>query len=299
MMKQAYIKVFDPTFTYQLASNVGRWSALETYLRIAEGMTNVNDPNNPCPLQTSFYRYPENVVVLFELDGVFYCRTIVGGVSEGQYEVVAQREELRTFFDACGENVTVLDNDRYKLLVPTFDTVMSYVQSFETAREISEQHRQTMHEYHVRLTKLQTDFEEMRGEHLRNAYTDGVYLAEQYLITLHAVANEMKDRALVGARRCFLEDGNNVCRMFGLFVYALIHGIGKGRHLERHRRILAHAFGEMLEQLHAFVELHPTIEDDYAQYLHLPANERAKLHQLLEDEGVFEDEWGFIGGDLF
>ena len=299
MMKQAYIRVFDPTFTYGLANNVGRWRALESYLRIVQGMMDVNDPNKPCPLQTSFYRYCENLVVLCELDGVHYCRILVGGVSERQYEVLSQSEELRAFFDACGDNVTVLDNDRFKLLEPTFDAVMTYVRAFQTARDIGEQHRETMSEYHARLAKLQSDVEEVRGEHLRNVYTDGVYQAEQYLITLNAVVSDMQERALVGARRCVLNDDNNVCRMFGLFVYALIHGIGKGRHLERHRGIFSHAFGEMLQELRTFMSVHPTIEEDYAQFMHLPANEREKLHKLLESEGVFESEWGYIGDDLF
>ena len=299
MMKQAYIRVFDPTFTYDLANNVGRWRALESYVRIVQGMTDVNDPNHPCPLQTSFYRYPENLVVLFELDGVHYCRILVGGVSDRQYEVLAQSEELRAFFDACGENVMVLDNNRCKMLIPTFDTVMTYVRAFEAARNIGEQHRETMHEYHVLLSKLQKDVEEMRGTNLRNAYTDGVYLAEQYLITLNAAVSDIQDRALADARRCVLNDDHNVCRMFGLFVYALIHGIGKGRHLERHRGIFSHAFGEMLQELRTFMSVHPTIEEDYAQFLHLPAHEREKLHKLLEDEGMFADEWGSIGDDLF
>ena len=230
---------------------------------------------------------------------MFYCQTITGGVADRQYEVLAQAGELRGFFEACGSDLTVLDNDRAHALKPDFDAVLSYVQSFADARAVCEAHRESLRDYTVRLNELQNRFDDLFGEELKNAYTDGVKLAGRYLITLNALSDELGASKLVQARRCILDDGKNPCRMFGLFVYALLHGIGKGRHLQRHRRVLAGAFGEMLDELRLFMEIHPTIEEDYARYLRLPANERAKLHALLEDEGMFEKEHGYIGGNLF
>ena len=299
MQKKPYIRVFDPLFTYDRANNVGKWSALRTYLQITEGLTDLSEPGKPCPLQTAYYRYADHIAVLLERDGVFYCQTIVGGVANRQYEVLAQAGELRSFFDECGCNLTVLDNDRAHVLKPDFDSVLSYVQSFADARAISEAHRESMRDYAVKLNELQERFEDLFGKELKSAYTDSVKLAGRYLITLNAFADELGRGKLVHARRCILNDEKNPCRMFGLFVYALLHGIGKGRHLQRHRRVLAGAFSEMIDELRLFMEIHPTIEEDYARYLRLPANERAKLHALLEDEGLFDKEHGYIGGNLF
>ncbi len=156
-----------------------------------------------------------------------------------------------------------------------------------------------MHDYIANLTELQENFSDLIGDHLKNAYTDGVRVAEQYLITLNALSHEISQSALSRARGCILEDNGNKCRMFGLFVYALLYGISRGRHLHRHRRILNAAYSEMLDDLRLFMEIHSTIELDYAQFWHLPANERAKLHALLEDEGLLDKESGYIGGNLF
>ena len=298
MMKKPYIRVFDPLFTADYAHNTGRWSGLRSYLQVTKELSDITDPRKPCALQTAFYRYADNIAVLVDLDGVFYCQTIVGGVGDKLYEVLKQTDELRAFFESCGDNLTVMDNDRAHTLIPEFDNVLAYVQCFEKARLIGEEHREEIHNYAAQLRELQEQCQEMRTGMLKNAYTDGIYVAEQYLITLNAMAKEMAEQAMAPARRCILKDDAAVCRMFGLFVHALLHGIHNGRHLQRYKRILSVAFDDMLSDLRLFMEMHPNIEEEYAQYLHLPANERAKLHVLLEDEGLFGKKCGYISGDI-
>lgn len=299
MTQKPYIRVFEPVFTCDLANNVGRWDALRSYLHLTHELTDLHDREHPRPKQTAYYRYADNVAVLLERDKVYYCQTVVNGVADRLYEVLAETDDLRAFFDACGDNLTVLDNDRARMLKPDFDTVLTYVRCFADAHVICEKHDETMDEYASELHRLQDKFELLNSSEIKSEYKGCLYVAGQYMVVLRALSDELADQVISRARDCLWEDGQNVCRMFGLFVYALLNGINRGRHLHRHRRVLSHAFSEMLDELRQYLNIHPTIEEDYARFMHLPANERAKLHALLEDEGLFDKESGFIGGDLF
>jgi hypothetical protein len=293
-------KIFSLDFNYRRAERFTEpYPNLETFMRIIDRRNDENNVDETYPLSTTYYRYQENIVILYEENDVYYCLTYTNGKRDNTYEVLRQRDELEEFFERCGKNVTILENDLAFALKPKFDAVVKYAESMAKAREITNQHRNTIAYYYEKLDQFLDESKDVVKSHEKSAYNDALALLKSYTSVLDSMAYDMRNDALRYTKRCPLNDGYDTCRMFGLFVTALKYGIEKGRYTKNSRNVFNRIFREMVREMHSFMKNNEGIVDRYCQYMHLPANERAYLEYLLESEGLKNKEWGYIGDDIF
>ena len=294
-----YLRVFDPIFSYERAKHkVGEYPALSNYLRLAGELLG-RDHVGKLPLERSYYRYRPAMVILFDCLGTFYCRTVVNGEYDRQYDVLEEADALRAFFEEHAGNLTVLDNDRAREFAPEFDAVYTYVTGMTECRKMNDEHLAALREQRDRITRFREECDEALIRNVENDYAEALELMNDAADVLNDIMDTMMQKKRYFAEVNYRGDENAVARMFGLFLYALELGLGKSRHLKEHRTLLSRAFTELLNDMHVFLKEHPLIADVYADEWHLPANERAKLHHLLEQEGLFSEEWGYVGNDLF
>lgn len=299
MKNNFYINVFDPTYTYDRSVNVGKYPALRSFITLSRSVYNRSDPNCPRPSQCSYYNYSSNIAVLIEEKGVYYCQILTDGVRGEAYEVIKDKDKLSKFFSEHKDSLTVLENDLMLEFPPDFNTVLTYVKGIAEARKIINDNRDTVNEYWGILSTLQDKCEDLIKNDSSDTYKQAVTVANRYLVILNALSDKIYSETLSKTRRCRIDDGMNHCRMFGLFVYALRIGIERNRYLHRNKYILANAFSEMLQDMRLFMETHPGVVDDYCLFMHLPRNDRERLKALLQNEGLNDEKWGYIGGDLF
>lgn len=295
-----YIRIFNPIFTYDRATEHSHsWKELQSFLLLSRVQDNAPNPNYTFPLHTAYYSYCSNIAILAECDGVYYCQTVIDGKPAKIYDVLKETDALREFFENCGKDLTVLENNRAYAFLPEFKTVLLYVKNIAKARKISDEHKSTLKTFSERLTEIQESCNEFKDSPPKLTYERALKLADQYLVTLNAVSEQMISEALRYSRKCRLHDEYNNERIFGLFIYALQLGLNRDRFLHRNQKIIQSAFSEMLREMHMFMEINPNIEESYCRYMNLHANDRARLKALLEKEGLYDKNWGYIGDDLF
>lgn len=294
-----YLRVFDPVFSYERAAQkAGDYPALCAYLRLAGEMLG-RDYVGDLPLERSYYRYRPTMVILFNCLGEFYCQTVVNGQYDKQYDVLKDTEELRAFFEEHAGNLTVLDNDRAREFVPEFEAVYTYVKAMTECRQMNSEYIVLLREQRDRVERFREECDMALFRDVENEYSDALGLLEDTVDVVDGIMDAMKNKKRYLAERNCWKEEKGVSRMFGLFLYALEIGLGRSRHLKEHREILSRAFSNMLSDMHVFLKEHPLVQSVYADEWHLPANERAKVQYLLEAEGLYGEEWGYVGNDLF
>ena len=290
------IKIFNPMFSYQRSASC--WKQLGSFLKIY-GALHDEETAAPYPAQTAYYLYKDNIAVILERNGVYYCQTYSNGEPQRLYEIINEADELEKFFDDCGDNLTVLENERACELPPKFKDVLAYAQSFKKARDISDKHKDTVTKYAIALNEFRNQCEDLSSSIDSSTYKDALYVADQFYIVLGSMVNDICSQALCPARKLIIDDEANLYRTFGLFVYALSIGIRRGRFIRRHKEVINTAFSGALEEMHQFMQDHPDIEEEYCEYMNLAKNERENLRALLEEEGFYNNNWGYIGNSLF
>ncbi len=300
MITHPYIKIFDADFTYNRASRrTGNYPDLQTFLRLATAINGHDWENRTYPLQTAYYRYNKNIAVLFEQEDVYYCQTIVNGQAQEMYRLPEEADKLKAFFDGGKDEITVLENNLEFELPSDYDIVIKFVKCVTDSRNASKQYHEEIFGLANRLREIQKDVDDVINCNQKSTYKSAIDLTNQCLVTLHMLVTDMKSHDLLYATKCPIDDGKDLCRIFGLFVIALKCGTDKYRYHSRRRHMLTTSFKEMLKEMHLFLHTHPNIEKEYCEYMSLPLSERNELHALLDNEGLYNDDFGCIGNDIF
>lgn len=292
-----YISVFDPIFAYRRAERMeDEQTGLLSFLRLAG--ESFGREYEKLPLQTAYHRYGPTMVIVFELLGEYVCQTVVNGAYDDQFYLPDEADKLRAFF-AEHDTVVVLENDKARALKPSAEAIINYAEALTEVRRFGEQHRATLEKYRYELDQFVYNAEVGLG-HGESAYKDMLTFMQEYLQTLDNFADGIANEKVTVANS-YLDKGEieERYRMFGLYIYALRLGIVNKRYLERKHPAMERAFSLMLDDMHTYMQSYPGIETAYADVMHLPANERARLHALLLKEGLYDEDWGCIGNDFF
>ena len=284
---QPHIRIFEPLFTYdRVGESCGKWSALKSFL----GLTDAMDASAYChELRTAYYRYGSHIAVLLKREGKWYCQTYLEGVRGALYDVLADADALRAFCEQGEGRLTVLENDHAFALKPSFEALMKFVQTMNRMDDLGREHDAVIGRYAKQLRAFQDEFRDLSGYSPKSDYEQLVDLLNAYLVELSTAAHGRVAEEKLTMRDCFQSDENDLYRTFGLFVYALSLGLKRHRYLKRYKSLMALAFREMLQEMRTFLEVHPHMEQEYADFMGLSRNDRELLSAMLTSEGLYGD----------
>lgn len=290
------VRVFDPIFTFVRAMDGGTHN--EELHSMLGSLSHRRERGEPIP-NAPFYRYASHIAVLMETGGKFYCCTYVNDEPHKVYDLQAEKEAVRTFFEESQGDLTVLDDVHYSELIPRFDVMERYVSGIMNARAAFEERRAYFDEYGAEIKRLSDALSVADADDPCCLYQCSVKLAQRNLLLMQELAKEIRavnERELLSCYRPLEDPAVN---LFGLYVYVLLYGLSNGRFIRRRVRVMSSMYRDVLQEMHAFMKEHDGIVERYCDVMQFPASEREVLIETLKGEGLYGDQWYRIGDDCF
>ncbi len=295
-----HIRVFEPQFAlnriiatpfetelHHLANEVERYSVLDNEYKTGDSMIY---------RERDYHKYPNRLAVVFEADGVFKMQTFCDGKVDKLYDnILLQKKEIEPFFCCDKKDIMVLENHFARELPRNIERIVEYINKIITAREEYEKHRKKVDGYMFKFNELVDRKKSFPGGQNCDLLQKAENTTEKFLELIFELIDSVNRKARLETDAIYLPFSKKEknCIIFGLYYCFLKKGIN---HITGLRR--SNSFSAYLYEMHRFLSEHPSIVDEYCNYMEYPPFEKATIKNVLHKEGLDRERWIFAADDL-
>lgn len=246
--------------------------------------------------ERSYHKYPSNVAVLVEKNGVFGLQTFSDSkVGEFYPDILNQYQEVSEFFRKANDDIIVLENTGGRALSKSFDMLISYISKVLEARRNFEENKEYMDSYMEKMATLFYEAKYHPDFDMGTVFHKLKRESREFLLEMTNIAkraNSVLHKEYEKMYR-FPDDKEQNCIAFGLYWGSL--RTLDDEYVDFHWYELK---TELLREMYYFIREHEGIVDDYCRYMDFPPCEANALKQLITKEGLLRDRWIFAADDL-
>ena len=246
--------------------------------------------------ERSYHKYPDNIAVLIEKNGVFGLQTFADSkIGEYYADVLDQSHEVYEFFmRACGD-IIVLENSGGRELPKSYDTLINFISKIYTARKNFEENREYVYRYIDRFNSLLDEQKYYPDFEMGALFRTVEKKAEEFLIEIQDMITKVNQSVHAELEEMYRIPSNKEkdCIAFGLY-----YGFLKSFQFSIVDSSKPNWRTPFMREMHTFIKEHKGIVDDYCKYMDYPPYECEVVKQLIYDEGLNRDRWIYAADDL-
>ncbi|MBQ7133822.1 MAG: hypothetical protein IJO20_04935 [Ruminococcus sp.] len=246
--------------------------------------------------ERSYHKYPSNIAVLVEKDGVFGLQTFSDSkIGEYYEDVLEQSHEVYKFFMNAREDIIVLENNGGRELPNSYDLLISFVSKIYTARENFEKNRQHVYHYIDKLNSLLEEKKYYPDSEMGALFRTVEKKAEEFLVEMQDMLTRVNQSVHEELEEMYLtpNEKEKNCIAFGLY-----YGYLKSFQFTIIDSTRPNWRTPFMHEFHTFIKEHPGIIDQYCKNMAFPPYESEMVFQLVFDNGLLRDRWVHAADDI-
>ncbi len=246
--------------------------------------------------ERSYHKYPSNVAVLVEKNGVFGLQTFSDSkVGEFYPDILNQSQEVSEFFRKANDDIIVLENTGGRALSKSFDMLISYISKVLEARRSFEENKEYINSYTQKMTALFYEAKYHPDFYMGTVFRKLKQKSRKFLFEMKNIATRANSvlRREYEKMYKFPDDKEQACIAFGLY-WGCLKALNN-EYADFHLYELKIA---LLREMYYFIREHEGIVDDYCRYMDFPPCETNALKQIITKEGLLRDRWISAADDL-
>lgn len=246
--------------------------------------------------ERSYHKYPNNIAVLIENNGVFGLQTFSDSkIGEYYADVLESSHEVYKFFMRASADIIVLENIGGRELPKSYDLLISFISKINTARKNFEENSECINHYIDRLNSLLDEQKYYPNLEMGALFKTVVDKAEKFLVGIQGRITEVNQTVQEELEEMYCTPSNKEkdCIAFGLY-----YGFLKGFQFVIPDSTKPNRYTPFMREMHTFIKEHKGIVDDYCKYMDYSPYECEVVKQLIHDEGLNRDRWIYAADDL-